>query len=159
MRLFSLSHPKTRSTMSRRLYVVVGSHDRRVEPVNAAILDRNAKKLSRIPRVRVVRVPMPSNIDGTWRTLTNVVFTIGVVLVPSYVGAEQEERQAVAIYERLLPNWRVVRINVDRLIAGCVALHCVGMNLVSVGSLGAPSSDPSLHAFGDTGETILPSAR
>lgn len=124
--------------------VVIGSYGRLSDPENAAILDRNADRLANIqtPRgpLRVVRIPMPSNIDGKWRTYTNVLYA-NRVLLPVYKRDKKSEQKAVETYSRLLPGWTIARINVDPLIQGGGALHCVAMNLASVGALAAPQPE------------------
>lgn len=114
--------------------VVVASCDPQQDATNAAVLDRNAERLSQIRvkgrKLRVERIPMPPHDDGIWRTYTNVVFANGVLLVPVYPGHdEQGQLQAIQTYCRLLPGWRVVPVNANRLIECGGALHCVTMNL------------------------------
>jgi agmatine/peptidylarginine deiminase len=113
--------------------VVVGEYDPFVDPVNAAILDRNATRLSQVRgpdgRLHVVRIPMPPRQGENWRTYTNVVFANGMLLTPIYGHLDpQGERAATEIYRRLLPNWRVAGIDVSNLIANGGALHCISMN-------------------------------
>jgi len=117
--------------------IAVGSYDPSRDPVNADILDRNAARLAdiRTPRgpLRVVRIPMPSNDDGVWRSYTNVIMANGVLMVPVYpeldAGIQQE---ALNVYRRLLPNWQVVTIDSSGLIACGGALHCISNRLVSM---------------------------
>lgn len=119
--------------------VVVGQYHPAVDPVNAELLDRNAERLSSVVvdgrPLRVVRIPMPTNRDGVWRTYTNVLFANGTLLVPSYPGVDPEaERAAVEIYRRLLPDWNVVAIDISTLIRKGGGLHCLAVNV--------PKSDP-----------------
>lgn len=114
--------------------VVVGSYDPDVDPINAALLDRNAERLSRIRTdsgpLRVVRIPMPPHEPGVWRTYTNVVFANGVLLVPIYPDVDPEGRRvALRTFERLMPGWRVVGVDATRLVELGGAMHCVTMNL------------------------------
>ena len=78
---------------------------------------------------------MPSNADGKWRTYTNVLYANRVILMPVYAGQRQTEREAEAVYAKLLPTWSVVKINADPLISVGGGLHCIAMNLTSVGDL------------------------
>jgi agmatine/peptidylarginine deiminase/tetratricopeptide (TPR) repeat protein len=114
--------------------VVVGDYSG-VDPVNAAILDRNAERLSKVVTasgpLRVVRLPMPPRggdyFDGTY---TNVLFANGVLLVPSWPNLPREtEDQVMATYRRLLPGWEVVGINVGNLMSHGGALRCVSLPL------------------------------
>ena len=118
--------------------VVVGAYDPSVDPKNAARLDRNAARLAAIEtnhgRLKVVRVPMPTNEDGIWRSPTNVVFANGVLLVPDYPDvAETEGEMALTIYRQLLPEWKVVGIDVSTMARHQGGLRCV--------TLYAPSGD------------------
>lgn len=120
--------------------VVVGQYDPLQDPDNAAILDRNAERLSQVRtrkgNLRVVRIPMPGNHGGVWRTYTNVVFANGVLFVPTY-GPEEDlsRKRAFAAYRRLLPTWRIVPVDSRRVIESAGALHCVTMNLGPVDRL------------------------
>jgi agmatine/peptidylarginine deiminase len=114
--------------------VVVGDYSG-VDPVNAAILDRNAERLSKVVRasgpLRVVRLPMPPRgRDGFGGTYTNVLFANGVLLVPSWPNLPREtEDRVMATYRRLLPGWDVAGIDVGNLISHGGALRCVSLPL------------------------------
>lgn len=119
--------------------IVVGQYDSEVDPVNAAILDRNAAILAGVPigegHLNVVRVPMPARNGDLWRTYTNVIFANGLLLVPVYPDIPQPSlAETIATYKRLLPEWRIDTIDASGLIESCGALHCVSMNLFHVGS-------------------------
>lgn len=114
--------------------VVVASLDPVEDPVNAAVLDRNARKLDGFPTplgpLRVARIPMPVATEGLWRSFTNVLFFNGVVMMPTYRGVEADmERAAADTYRRLLPNWKVEGIDCTKLIRMGGAVHCVTLNL------------------------------
>ncbi len=120
--------------------VVVGEYDPRVDPENAAILDRNADYLAKLQTssgaMRVVRLPMPAHDDGIWRTYTNVIFANGALLVPIYDDADaMEQRQALSTYRELLPRWEIIGVNASRIIGSNGALHCISMNLGPLGRL------------------------
>lgn len=111
--------------------VVLGQYDRDDDPVNHALLERNAKKLRAVQTpggpLKVVRVPMAPRGETVFGgSYTNVVYANGVCLVPSYgpidrVGLEK----AMATYRRLLPDWKVVPINAVEWIVQQGALHCL----------------------------------
>jgi len=112
--------------------VVVGAYDPSVDSKNAARLDRNAARLAGLEtsngRLKVVRVPMPSNQDDVWRSYTNVVFANGTVLVPVYPDVDHAGgEEALAIYRRLLPERKVVGID-----ASTMALHQGGLRCVTL---------------------------
>lgn len=128
------------ATFVARNTVVLGRYDPEIDPVNAAILDRNAAELSQVVlpdgALKVVRIPMPERTDETWRTYTNVIYANGVILVPTYPDIpEPSLHEALSIYRKHLPNWRVVSIDASEVISACGALHCVSMNLASVGQI------------------------
>jgi agmatine/peptidylarginine deiminase len=114
--------------------VVVGSYDAQVDAENAKLLDENAAQLSKIVTsvgpMKVVRVPMPTNAGGIWRTYTNVIFANGKLLVPQYPNVDPKaDAAALAIYRRLLPDWEVVGIDSSSLIVKQGALHCISLNV------------------------------
>jgi agmatine/peptidylarginine deiminase len=114
--------------------VVVGDYSG-VDPVNAAILDRNAERLSKVVTasglLRVVRLPMPPRGgDDFGGSYTNVLFANGVLLVPSWPNLPREtEDRVMATYRRLLPDWDVVGIDVGNLMSHGGALRCVSLPL------------------------------
>src|SRR5207245_10806058 len=80
--------------------------------------------------LRVVRVPMPSNRGGIWKTFTNVIYANGTLIMPTYGEAELEaEKEAMATYARLLPDWEVVGIDATSVIKQRGSLRCVSINI------------------------------
>jgi agmatine/peptidylarginine deiminase len=118
--------------------VVVGAYDRKYDPENAEILDRNASLLANTVfgdrPLKVVRIPMPPHEKGIWRTYTNVIYANGIVLVPVYSSYDASGRvRALNTFAKLLPGWEIYGIDSSRLIENDGALHCISMNLVHVG--------------------------
>ena len=116
--------------------VVVARMRAEDDPLNNAILDRNADRLAAVKLadgklLRVVRIPMPPTNDGVWRTYANVVFVNGVLLTPIYsdVNDAVARNEAMSTFSRLLPGWRVVGVDASRIIESAGALHCISMNL------------------------------
>jgi hypothetical protein len=73
---------------------------------------------------------MPPHEPSIWRTYTNVVFANGVLLVPIYADVDVDgRREALRVFTRLLPGWRVIGVDVTRLVELGGAMHCVTMNL------------------------------
>lgn len=110
--------------------IVVGAYDPSADPKNAARLDRNAARLAKVEtgsgRLKVVRVPMPTNQDGVWRSSTNVVFAGGTLLVPVFPEVDNARSEAaLAVYRRLLPDRKVVGIGAERLADFEGGLRCV----------------------------------
>lgn len=119
----------------RRNLVVVGRCDPAIDPVNAAILDEMAAKLSGLstsmgPMV-VERIPMPPRTEaGDWRSYCNVLLINGTILMPSFSGVDAAvEAEARATYARLMPNWEIVPINSDSLVRKRGVLHCIGITI------------------------------
>lgn len=125
--------------------VLVGRYDASIDPQNAAILDRNALRLANVlyegRPLEVVRVPMPSNADGKFRTYTNAVFANGVLLLPRYGDLDPDGlHAALAAYHRFLPDWKCITIDATKVIEMGGALHCMTLNLAA---LPAPPLPPS----------------
>ncbi len=122
--------------------VVVGSYDPTYSPINADILNLNAALLSKVHTskgpLRVVRIPMPSNTDGQFRTYTNVVYANGLLLMPSYADEDPDKlRLAVETYTQLLPGWEIAQIPATELIRLHGSLRCVMLNLPRLGQAAA----------------------
>jgi agmatine/peptidylarginine deiminase len=123
--------------------VVVCRCSPKSDPINAAILDRNAKRLASIGPpygpLKVERVdvqPQPSGLDEFWPTYTNVVYANDVLLVPIYPTLDRVGGSAaLALYEELLPDWTIVGIDSTPLTELLGGIHCLTMNLPSVGKL------------------------
>jgi agmatine/peptidylarginine deiminase len=117
--------------------VVIGKYSRESDPVNAAILDRNAERLAVVPApcgpLDVVRVPMPPRMSseiGFWPTYTNVAYANGTLLVPVCPGRDPEGKTvALGLYRRLLPDWTIVGIDVSSILIRGGGIHCVTASL------------------------------
>jgi len=114
--------------------VVVGQYGKSDDPENAAILDRNAKRLVGLPTsagpLKVVRIPMPSNKGDVFRTYTNGIFANGVYLVPVYPGLDARlERRALDVWRGQLPDWKIVGVDASTVIESGGALHCLSMTV------------------------------
>lgn len=113
---------------------VVGAYDPSMDADNAYILDHNAAMLrgqvTRCGPLQVVRIPMPYNRDGYFRTYTNVIFANGVLLVPSYPDMDQTiEKKAFNVYRELLPDWEIIGIDCSEMIRARGALRCMSINI------------------------------
>jgi agmatine/peptidylarginine deiminase len=129
-------------TLTSPSSVIVGSFDPAIDAENAKLLDQAADTLSKVTvddkPLEVSRMPMPSHRDGKWRTYTNVIYANGVLLVPQYPNYCPEfDRQAMEIYRKLMPEWKVVGIDASELIEKRGSLHCLSLNLPVMPSLRA----------------------
>jgi agmatine/peptidylarginine deiminase len=140
--------------------VVVGRYAPEDDPRNAALLDRNAQKLSGLPtpmgELKVVRIPMPrrkrlSSAGGElWYTYTNVVFVNGKLLVPIYQEVDPAvQQEALAVYQRLLPDWELVGIECDALLKSQGALHCASKHVIRTPGAAARRSPATTPATTD----------
>lgn len=130
----STGHVDMFATFTAPDCVVVGQYDALDDATNSDVLQRNAQRLSSVQlpgkRLKVHRVPMPSNQDGIWRTYTNVIYANHILFVPVYSESTQlQQHKAITTYRALLPNWNIIAINADDLIESGGALHCAIMNL------------------------------
>ncbi len=119
----------------RRNLVLVGRYDSAYDPVNAAILDEMAEKLSGLPTsmgpMVVERIPMPPRTaEGDWRSYCNVLLLNGSILMPSYTGVDPAiEAEARATFNRLMSAWKVETIISDTLVRKRGVLHCIGITI------------------------------
>lgn len=130
--------------------VIIGELDPQVDPVNSAVLERNARRLASVRTahgpLEVLRVPMPRPEGRVWRTYLNVLYANGTLLVPVYAGHDPEGRvQALEVFKRALPGWTITPVDCSELIELGGALHCITMNLGPIHRRGAasPPRDPS----------------
>ncbi len=113
---------------------LVGSYDVAIDPVNAAVLDRDAAALEAAGFV-IGRAPMPGHFDGDgdgvedWRTHLNAVplrAEGGVtVLMPAFADDRSVEAEASAAIAAAFPGARVVPVEAGPVTALGGALHCV----------------------------------
>jgi agmatine/peptidylarginine deiminase len=109
--------------------VVVAACDPRVDAASAAVLDRNAQRLGQVRTrdraLKVTRIPMPAYMPGRCRTYTNVIYANGLLLVPHYPDVDAGiEREVMATYRALLPDWQIQSVDCGALITGGGALRC-----------------------------------
>jgi agmatine/peptidylarginine deiminase len=113
--------------------IVLGEYDPKIDPVNADILNENAQILAggRTPfgPLRVVRIPMPSNHGGPWKTFTNVIYANGTLIMPTYSSDLEAQKEAMATYARLLPDWEVVGVDATTVIKQRGSLRCLSINI------------------------------
>ncbi len=115
--------------------VLVGQYDPEDDPINAAILDAVAQKLAKVKTsagpMQVHRIWMPPRGgEDLWRTYTNVIYADKTVYVPAYTGIDRAlQADALDIFARLLPGWRVVAIPSDSMIPLGGALRCISMQV------------------------------
>ncbi|MCB9539180.1 MAG: agmatine deiminase family protein [Myxococcales bacterium] len=130
--------------------VLVGTYDRRVDPTNAAILDRNAERLAAMTLadgtpLRVIRIPMPRPTYPVYRSYTNAVIVNDVVVVPTYRTDRTFEAQALAAYrEAFPPNYRIVPVDSEDPIQLGGAIHCTTMGF-ALGAIDGGAPPPEIE--------------
>jgi len=78
---------------------------------------------------KVVRIPMPSSPSGNYPpnsnyyTYTNSVILNGLVLVPVYGFAQDEE--ALEVYRNAMPGYKVIGLDMYDVIPASGAIHCI----------------------------------
>ena len=122
-------------------HVLVSQLARSGDPVNSALLDRNAEKLKKVKlsdgrRLKVTRVPTPPREGKFWSTFTNVIFANDLILLPA-LSSDQNAyvERAVSIYKSLLPQHEVVVIDTSSLKKLEGSVHCMSINVPEFASL------------------------
>ena len=115
-------------------HVVVASLDRNADPVNAALLDRNVKKLKTVmvdgKPLKVTRIPTPARQGKYWSTFTNVIFANDLVILPSFDDNPRAYvERAVAVYKSILPDHTIKVINTTTLKKLEGSVHCMSINV------------------------------
>jgi agmatine/peptidylarginine deiminase len=115
-------------------HVVVASLDRKADPVNAALLDRNAKRLENVmidgEPLKVTRIPTPARQGKFWSTFTNVIFANDLVILPSFDdNPPAYVERAVAVYKSILPDHSIKVINTTSLKRLEGSVHCMSINV------------------------------
>ncbi len=108
--------------------VIVGRYERSEDPVNAALLDEAADRMEDAGFF-VRRVPMPTNVDGNYRSYTNSLAVNNVVLVPTYSDDNRFEAEALDVFERAYPGKTIVAVDSTDIIRWSGAVHCVTMTI------------------------------
>ncbi len=120
--------------------VIVASLDRARDPLNAAILDRNADRLSKIKigdrPLQVHRIEIPTRQGTSWSAYTNAIIANTVVLIPVFdTDSPQLVKQAVSTYQRLLPDHKIETIDMTSMKQLQGELHCLSVHLPKEGEL------------------------
>lgn len=118
--------------------VVLASVDPGFDPINAGILDRNAKRLQNVSvdgrPLNVHRLPIPPRNGQSWSAFTNVIFANELVLMPIYdTDPKPMVDNAIKIYKKLLPNHTVKTVDITSFKQLQGELHCLSMNLPKFG--------------------------
>lgn len=122
-------------------HVLVSQLDRRGDPVNAALLDRNAAKLQNVKlddgrKLRVTRIPTPPREGKYWSTFTNVIFANDLVLLPAFSSDQNAYvERAVSVYRTVLPKHKVVVVDTSTMKKLEGSVHCMSINVPEFANL------------------------
>lgn len=113
--------------------VLVGRYTTAQDRTNAAILDRNAQRLSQVrladgTPLKVVRIPMPTPRYPVYRSYTNALIANDTVVVPVYPSDRRYEAQALQVWREALPGHTLVTVDSDGVIELGGAVHCTTMS-------------------------------
>jgi len=129
-------------TFPRKDTVIVGEYrEDDDDPFNRQLLNETAERMQtvRLPSGRnltVVRIPTPKQSDEeAWPTYCNVLYANGVLLIPYFPENRDSFHEAVAVYRRLLPGWRIAGVDCSTIIKSGGALHCLTMTIPADKSL------------------------
>ena len=127
--------------------IVCGEYKSNEDYANNKILNQNAA-MYEAAGFNVVRMPMPSNSDGNFRSYINSLFVNGVNMWPTYSIDKAKEAEALEIWEDMMPTWEHVKMNSDDVIKWAGAIHCITMTTGN-GSFSKMEADPDYACGGD----------
>lgn len=111
-----------RATVNEATERTIATLERNREILEAVVLEDGS-------RLTVLRIPMPYQKDGVWRTYTNATFANGVNLVPTYAAHAQHQAEAMAVWAQAMPDWTHVPIESGEVITWGGAMHCLTRTL------------------------------
>ncbi|MFK7769863.1 MAG: agmatine deiminase family protein [Mariniblastus sp.] len=115
-------------------HVLVAKLDPRADAANARVLDENARRLSTIKvdgkPMRVDRISIPPRSSKYWSPYTNIIFGNKLILMPVYDSDPPAiVRNAVNVYRKLLPGFKIDTVNMTSMQKLEGALHCMSINV------------------------------
>ncbi|MGB7344485.1 MAG: agmatine deiminase family protein [Pirellulaceae bacterium] len=114
--------------------VLIARVDALRDPVNAAILDRNAQRLQTVTvkgqPLQVHRIEVPTREETYWSPYTNIILANKLLLMPTFDSDPQPIVQnAIATYQRLLPDHQITTVDMTSMKTLQGSLHCLSLNL------------------------------
>ncbi len=115
--------------------ILLGQYEFSQDCINYDILEENYNLLLKTTTVdgkplKIIRIPMPDNSDGVWRTYTNSLFINNIALVPVYPQHRTYEAAALNAYKTALGNnWTIIPIDSEEIIPDGGAIHCITMTI------------------------------
>ncbi len=126
--------------------VIIGEYTVQMDAANKQITDSNAALMTSLGW-NVVRMPMPTNSDGAFRSYINSLFLNGVNMVPVYSVNLDLQAEAMAIWQETMPTWSHILMNSNDVIQWAGAIHCITMT-VADGPYTAIESAPAYACDG-----------
>ena len=126
---------------------ILGKYEPGKDPANAQILDQNAAVLAS-NGFTVIRMPMPSNSDGAFRTHVNSLIINDINLVPVYSIDKDIEAEAMDIWEQVRPEWEHVGVDCDDLVQWAGSIGDVAV-VVAAGTFQPLEANPAYACGGD----------
>lgn len=129
--------------------ILLGKYDFSQDCINYDILEENYNILLNTTTtdgrpLNIIRIPMPDNSDGVWRTYTNSLLINKIALVPVYSQHRRYEAEALNAYKTALGSeWQIVPIDSEEIIPDGGAIHCITMTVPDF-SLVKFQNDPDL---------------
>ncbi len=114
--------------------VVVARVDPISDAINAAILDRNVRRLRSVifqgRPLQVHRIDVPPREQTFWSPYTNIILANRLLLMPTFDSDPQPiVQKAIATYQQLLPGYEIQTIDMTSMKTLQGSLHCLSMNL------------------------------
>ena len=138
--------------------VLLAQVDPRVDPVNARVLEYNASLLKQVKvdgkPMRVERIMLPPRNGKYWSPYTNIILANDLVLMPVYKSDPPSViRNAIRVYQKLLPGFQVETVDMTTMQKLEGALHCMSVNVPNFaelprGMLKFEEAKRKLHANG-----------
>lgn len=126
--------------------VLLGYYRDEDDPMNAALLERNAQRIEAFARelnweLNIIRIPMPrARRSGAYPSYTNSLIVNDLVVVPVYPQQSRYESEALESYRRALGNeYQIVTLDADRIIELGGAVHCTTMGFNASPALVKPA--------------------
>lgn len=126
--------------------IVIGEYKNADDPQNYKITNDNADYVKALG-YNVVRMPMPTNQDGNFRTYINSLFVNQLNMVPVYSMQKDLEAQAMQVWQQVMPQWQHIPFNSDDVITWSGAIHCITMTIGDATM--APIENPGYACNGD----------
>jgi agmatine/peptidylarginine deiminase len=134
-----LQNEKTRhvdmfATFANPKEVIVAQLDPRLDPINARILDQNARQLQGIKidgePLKVHRIPVPVRRGTSWSPYTNVIIANKLLMMPVMNTDDRSTiRRAIEVYRRVLPDHRIATVDISSMAKLEGALHCMSIHV------------------------------